>query len=252
MLVEWRHLEWCVEQNSVPLCGNASRRRRLNVCAHPLVLQEPEPAPPIEGMEAGEEEDEMGELADMPTFSRKDRHVGRGKVIVQSVLETGEGAYEGQEVAKSQADLDAILAAFRDKPLFSKLDDDQHNMVASIMQRRSYAEGEALMNEGENGDTFFIIGSGTCSVEMGGRHLKDMPAGGGFGEIALIYNQPRTSTVVAKTPVEACVPCSHARAHLPQYGTSRLHSVARSATDELLLLPCATGSPSVATRTVTP
>ena len=35
------------------------------------------------------------------------------------------------------------------------------------------------------------------------RHLKDMPPGNGFGEIALIYNQPRTSTVIAKTAVEA-------------------------------------------------
>ena len=90
-----------------------------------------------------------------------------------------------------------------DKPLFAKLDGDQRAMVASIMQHHSFAAGETLMAEGENGDTFFIIGAGTCSVNMAGRHLKDLPVGTGFGEIALIYNQPRTSTVVAKTAVEA-------------------------------------------------
>ena len=120
------------------------------------------------------------------------------------MLETDGGAgYTKQEVAKSQADLDTILAAFRDKPLFSKLDSDQRSMVAMIMQRQSFAAGETLMAEGDSGDTFFIIGAGACSVDMAGRHLKDLPVGTGFGEIALIYNQPRTSTVVAKTAVEA-------------------------------------------------
>ena len=168
------------------------------VCARARVWSqaepEPEPAP-------GVEEEEPEQVGSMPTFSRK---VGRGKVIVQSVLETDGGAgYTKQEVAKSQADLDTILAAFRDKPLFSKLDSDQRSMVAMIMQRQSFAAGETLMAEGESGDTFFIIAAGACSVDTGGQHLKDLPAGTGFGEIALIYNQPRTSTVVAKTAVEA-------------------------------------------------
>lgn len=147
------------------------------------------------------EEEEPEEVGSMPAFSRK---LGRGKVIVQSVLETdGGAAYAKHEEAKSQADLDTILAAFRDKPLFSKLDSDQRSMVATIMQRQSFAAGQTLMTEGESGDTFFIIAAGVCSVDMAGQHLKDLPAGTGFGEIALIYNQPRTSTVVAKTAVEA-------------------------------------------------
>lgn len=213
-------VRWDVGYNVVvvaagrPVLFGGVRPRGVAVaeCARPSVLfcgvfcvaqaePEPEPAPPIEDVE--EEEEEAGELAEMPTFSRKERQIGRGKVIVQSVLETDGAAYEKQEVVKSQADLDIIMAAFRDKPLFSKLDGDQRAMVSSIMQRQSFAAGETLMNEGDSGDTFFIISAGTCSVDMAGRHVKDLPVGTGFGEIALIYNQPRTSTVVAKTAVEA-------------------------------------------------
>ena len=176
-------------------------------CALLQAEPEPEPAPPVEDAEE-EDEEEEGDVVDLPTFSRKDRQMGRGKVIVQSVLESGGGAaYQRQEVAKSAEDLAKIMAAFEEKALFSKLDKDQRTEVAAIMQRQTFAPGEPLCSEGENGDTFFIVVSGTCEVSMGGRFLRQYPqvpgTSEGFGEIALIYNQPRAATVIAKTETEA-------------------------------------------------
>ena len=44
--------------------------------------------------------------------------------------------------------------------------------------------------------------AGTCNVTMGRRSVRDLKPGDGFGEIALIYNQPRTATVTATSDCE--------------------------------------------------
>ena len=169
---------------------------------HLVVQAEPEPEPELDDEE---EEEEEGEMAEMPAFDRKKGKLGRGRVIVQESVAPGTGTQGAPaiRVEKSDSDIAVIMAAFKQKPLFSKLDPGQLSEVAMIMQRESFAPGQPLMTEGENGDMFFIVSDGTCDVAMAGRHLRELPAGEAFGEIALIYNQPRTSTIVAKTQVEA-------------------------------------------------
>lgn len=105
------------------------------------------------------------------------------------------------------------------------------------MGRATFKKGDQLMVEGERGDTFFILRAGitsvaaevassvlltagvvhapqqrtlklhrtlagTCNVTMGRRSVRDLNPGDGFGEIALIYNQPRTATVTATADCE--------------------------------------------------
>jgi hypothetical protein len=170
----------------------------------PLLPQpEPEPEPDL-GAEEDEEEEE-GEMAEIPAFARKTGSAMRQRVIVQESVAPGAAqvAPPAVRVEKSAHDIAVIMAAFKQKPLFSKLDPSQLSEVAMIIQRESYAAGEPLMCEGDSGDKFFIVADGVCDVAMAGRHLRELSAGEAFGEIALIYSQPRTSTIVAKTAVEA-------------------------------------------------
>lgn len=74
---------------------------------------------------------------------------------------------------------------------------------------RSFDPGEAIVREGELGDTAFIIVEGECEVVQGagaGRvRLRAMGPGEVFGETALLTAGPRTATVVAQTKVTVLV-----------------------------------------------
>merc|ERR1712046_247231 len=57
------------------------------------------------------------------------------------------------------------------------------------------------------GDNFYVINKGTVEVLISTdgkapKHISDINEGGSFGELALIYNQPRAATIKSKTPVE--------------------------------------------------
>jgi CRP-like cAMP-binding protein len=75
------------------------------------------------------------------------------------------------------------------------------------LKRAHYGQGEVIVKQGEIGDHFFIIGSGTVEMlrEEPGRppvRLGLGTAGSSFGEIALLKEVPRTATVRCLTPVD--------------------------------------------------
>lgn len=74
------------------------------------------------------------------------------------------------------------------------------------LQSINYFKGEAIIREGDEGEEFYIIESGSCDClklhENKGRKgfviVRTLTAGEHFGEIALIRHEPRSLTVRAK------------------------------------------------------
>ena len=63
----------------------------------------------------------------------------------------------------------------------------------------TFTAGQVIFEEGEAGDTMYVIQSGQVDIMLHGKLLETAGEGGIFGEMALIDNQPRSGTVVAKT-----------------------------------------------------
>jgi CRP-like cAMP-binding protein len=72
---------------------------------------------------------------------------------------------------------------------------------------RVYDPGKAIVTQGDDGDSMFVIQSGEVEVvkDLDGREvlLGTMGPGDFFGEMALFQNEPRSATVRAATEVRA-------------------------------------------------
>ncbi len=93
------------------------------------------------------------------------------------------------------------LDLLRLSPLFRPLPAPQLEAVARRAVWMSIPDGTTIIAEGEPGDRFYVIASGSVRVDRGGELLRELSEPGeGFGEIALLRDVPRTATVTATSP----------------------------------------------------
>jgi signal-transduction protein with cAMP-binding, CBS, and nucleotidyltransferase domain len=90
------------------------------------------------------------------------------------------------------------IALLRRSPIFRPLPAPQLEAVARRALWLTIPAGVGLIREGEPGDRFYVLASGSLRVERAGRHLRDVDVvGEGVGEIALLRGVPRTASVTA-------------------------------------------------------
>jgi MFS family permease len=74
--------------------------------------------------------------------------------------------------------------------------------LAAAAEQHQYADGDVVTREGEPGDRFFVVTTGSAKVSVAGEPRPTLGPGEGFGEIALLHDIPRTATVTAAGPLE--------------------------------------------------
>lgn len=99
----------------------------------------------------------------------------------------------------------ADVAILRAVPMLRLLPLAALERLASDTSRLAYAPGETVIREGDEGDSFHVVVHGTAVVERGGRFIRELSAGDGFGEIALLRTAVRTATVRARQPLATLV-----------------------------------------------
>lgn len=77
---------------------------------------------------------------------------------------------------------------------------DRDQLIAAL-EEKSFSSGTAVITEGDAGDIFYILDSGSCSITIGGNLVPGGTIGSGasFGELALLHNAPRAATVTCTT-----------------------------------------------------
>jgi CRP-like cAMP-binding protein len=102
-----------------------------------------------------------------------------------------------------RAQLEAALA-YRDEvarmPLFRELSPAELDLLLARLVPLEVRPGETIIRQGELGQRFYLIRSGTVEVERDGARLAQLGPGEAFGEIALLLDVPRTATVTASEP----------------------------------------------------
>jgi CRP-like cAMP-binding protein len=85
----------------------------------------------------------------------------------------------------------------RSVPIFAHLAPARLERLAKALVDVRVEPGQAVFEEGDRGDRFYVVERGSAVVEAAGNRLREVAAGDFFGEIALLRDVPRTAGVRA-------------------------------------------------------
>jgi CRP-like cAMP-binding protein len=112
--------------------------------------------------------------------------------------------YSREEVQESDGDralrVERLLEGV---PLFALLNPGERHSLAKRGNQRLYGRGEAIVRQGEPGDSIFVVASGRVRITIGPEQheVAVTEAGGYFGEMSLLTGDARSATVLA---IEDC------------------------------------------------
>lgn len=158
-------------------------------------------------------DDEVDSASPIPQFASNAYRGGR-RVSVSAESMAPSSALNGRNVPaekvvipKSDDQKQRIKAAVMNNFLFRNLDEEQYKDVVDAMAEKKFNSGDEVIKQGDVGDYFYIVETGTLDVYVQRPSLNnnqptkvtDYSTGGSFGELALMYNANRAATVKASS-----------------------------------------------------
>lgn len=167
--------------------------------------------PPTDHLEAlalkaaeGNEEDEIEDDDEAPNYA----NVRRRKSVFAEGYNPEEDDDDEKPIIhpKTDAQRKRMMEAVKQILLFKSLESEQLNDVLNAMFQRNVEAGETVIEQGADGDNFYVIESGIYHTFIKAEEAAEekmvfaFEGSGSFGELALMYNMPRAATIKAITP----------------------------------------------------
>jgi CRP/FNR family transcriptional regulator, cyclic AMP receptor protein len=83
-----------------------------------------------------------------------------------------------------------IVDHLKTVPLFQGMTDGALDAVAALANEVEIAEGTTVTQEGEPGDSFYVIVDGQLRISRHGTTIRDLGPGDFVGEISLVDGRP--------------------------------------------------------------
>ncbi len=112
-----------------------------------------------------------------------------------------------QQAAEARAESPDLIAALQHIPLFRMLNDEETARLAPRLKHLSFAPGEMILRQGDDGESMFLILSGRVSILLTNdaglsQQVAVLQAGDFFGEMSLLTGEKRSATVVGLSQVD--------------------------------------------------
>jgi putative ABC transport system ATP-binding protein len=98
-----------------------------------------------------------------------------------------------------------ICRALASSEILRGLSETALSRLASYMTVEEHPAGETIVREDEEGDRFYVIGSGIADAYVNGKFDEELCFGEGFGMISAYFKRPIRRTVISRTEMELYV-----------------------------------------------
>lgn len=146
-----------------------------------------------------EDDEEFDKFSTEPLPSLPPTNYNRGRrtsVSAESMAPSANQDFVKVVIPKSQAQAERIKVSISNNFLFRNLDEEQYLDVVNAMSEKRVVKGTTVIEQGDVGDFFYVVESGTLDCFIGQNKVTNYEAGGSFGELALMYNAPRAATII--------------------------------------------------------
>ena len=82
--------------------------------------------------------------------------------------------------------------------IFQDIPGELLSQISQISRAENYEHGEIIFNEGDAGDSMFIVLSGEVSIKKGGKFIAKLERGASLGEMALLDHETRSADALAE------------------------------------------------------
>mmetsp|Transcript_35615 Transcript_35615/g.83287 ORF Transcript_35615/g.83287 Transcript_35615/m.83287 type:complete len:943 (-) Transcript_35615:217-3045(-) len=98
---------------------------------------------------------------------------------------------------KDKVTVDLLMKAMQQDRVCANFEAPELTAIMDQMEFYEFAPTETVVTQGEQGSYFFVLAGGKLQVSVNGKAVNTLSEGMCFGSLALLYNCPRTATVVA-------------------------------------------------------
>ncbi|KAJ3234437.1 Rap guanine nucleotide exchange factor 4 [Chytriomyces hyalinus] len=110
---------------------------------------------------------------------------------------------------RSKGEIEAIFSVARQVAAFEKLGDNRLRQLCKVITYSRLDKDSLVFKQGDPGTIWFVIIAGLVSVSISKTGnladsvlVRQVGGGEGFGQIALMTDQPRTATIITAAPTE--------------------------------------------------
>ena len=146
----------------------------------------------------------MGGVLDPPSRSKAPTKRSQKSKLKSEVREEGRRAvlsrsadieYVKVVVPKPEPVTYLIRDAIAANVLFKACSNEELTELVQVFAPSEATAGCTIIREGDEGDAFYVMEKGTIDVYVGDEYKSTLYSGASFGEIALLYNCPRSATL---------------------------------------------------------
>ncbi len=112
-----------------------------------------------------------------------------------------------ESAPQDEAGIADRLAVLRKIEIFQSLGEEELRALASGMKSESFAPGEVILRQGDDGSTAYLVRSGRVRIMLAhesglSEQIACIEPGGFFGEMSLLTGEPRTASALALEQVD--------------------------------------------------